>query len=50
MKLKDLTMKKNTAIKTIPYKVQRKKIGKKEDPQSPTGFCEVVQHLTEISE
>ena len=29
MKLKDLTMKKNTAIKTIPYKVQRKKIGKK---------------------
>ena len=25
MKLKDLTMKKNTAIKTIPYKVQRKK-------------------------
>ena len=38
MKLKDLTMKKNTAIKPIPYKVQRKKTGKKEDPQITYGI------------
>ena len=37
MKLKDLTMKKNTAIKPIPYKVQRKKTGKK-DPQITYGI------------